>query len=624
MCGIAGCISRQQIDKTKFDRMVDVVEHRGPDDRGVYFDSCVALGHRRLSIIDLSTDGHQPFVYGQDYVCIFNGEIYNYIELREKLQKKGVNFKTKTDTEVLIASYVHWGEDCVSHFNGMWAFLIYDKKKNIVFGSRDRFGVKPFYYTQQEGKFLAVSEIKQIFEMLEGAPRANEECLLQYLIRGNRDYSEETMFRDIFQLVGGHNIIFDIQTDSYIVKKYYDFEDVGETEIGYKEACSNFRDSFINAVKLRLRSDVPLGCSLSGGLDSSAIVCVADGIYEHDKEKMHTVSSCFDDVRYDEREYIEEVLKQTDVISHNVFPQEQDLFQELDQMIWYMDEPFGSTTCFAAWNVNRCVKEQGIKVLLSGQGSDEQLAGYTPFYIVKFTSLLVQRKYKTFWHEWKRYKKTRACTEMHVSMKDVFKSSIASLFVPDHKRWLIKSIFYARHKNRLPFSNEQVRKALKSEPLCPVKNPRGYIAAHIKGELQSLLHNEDRQTMAFSIEERLPFLDYELLETIYAMPFDYKLRDGVTKAVLRDGLNGILPDKIKNRYSKLGYVTPEDQWINHNYEKYREELAYAAETLSKILDADRVLQWFDSKKGSIRREDFITWRIICAGHWARVFHVSFD
>lgn len=406
MCGIAGCISEGQVNRKKFDRMVDIVEHRGPDDRGVYFDGSVALGHRRLSIIDLSMDGHQPFAYGQDYIGVFNGEIYNYIELRETLIKEGVQFKTKTDTEVLLASYARWGEDCVSRFNGMWAFLIYDKKKNIVFGSRDRFGVKPFYYTKQEGMLLIASEIKQLFEMLEQRPRANEECLLQYLIRGNRDYSEETLFRDVFQLVGGHNIIFDIQTASYRVKKYYDFEDVKETDIGYKEACSNFHDRFINAVRLRLRSDVPLGCSLSGGLDSSAIVCTADRIYQQGKEKMHTVSSCFDDARYDEREYIEEVLNRTDVESHNVFPQEQDLFLELDKMIWHMDEPFGSTTCFAAWNVNRCVKENGIKVLLSGQGSDEQLAGYTPFYVVKFTALLAQRKYKEFWNEWKKYKDT--------------------------------------------------------------------------------------------------------------------------------------------------------------------------------------------------------------------------
>lgn len=624
MCGIAGCISKKQIDKKKFDRMVDIVEHRGPDDRGVYFDSAVALGHRRLSIIDLSMDGHQPFVYGQDYVCVFNGEIYNYIELREFLSKEGVCFKTETDTEVLVASYAYWGEGCVSHFNGMWAFLIYDKKKNIVFGSRDRFGVKPFYYTEQEGMFLIASEIKQLFEMLEYPPKANEECLLQYLIRGNHDYSEETMFRDIFQLMGGYNIIYDIQADSCLVKKYYDFETVKEADATYQKACDIFRDKFTNSVKLRLRADVTLGCSLSGGLDSSAIVCVADKVSKQNQKRMHTFSSCFDDARYDEREYIDEVLKRTSAIGHNVFPQERNLFQELDKMIWHMDEPFGSTSCFAAWNVNRAVKEQGVKVLLSGQGSDEQLAGYTSFYVVKFAELLAQKRYKEFWNEWKIYKNTRACTEMHVSMGNILKSSLVSILVPDNKRYLIKSIYYARRKNHIPFSSKQIRNALKNEKICPVKNARGYIAAYMKGEMRTLLHNEDRATMAYSIEERLPFLDYELVEKIYAMPFDYKLRNGVTKSVLRDGLAGILPDKIKNRYSKLGFVTPEDQWINQNYDKYREELSHAAEALSKILDVDKVLQWFDGKDGKVMRGDFMVWRIICAGHWVKVFHVSFD
>ena len=216
MCGIAVCLKSKGVaDHNKFEKMVDIIAHRGPDDRGTFYEGSLALGHRRLSIIDLSSDGHQPFIYQDNYVTVFNGEIYNYIELRAQLEKKGYRFRTKTDTEVLVAAYDCFGEKCVEYFNGMWSFVIYDRAKQILFCSRDRFGVKPFYYTRQECMFLAASEIKQFFEMLEKNPKANTDTLLQFIIRGNLDYSEQTMFRDIFQLPGGHNLIYDMERKKY-------------------------------------------------------------------------------------------------------------------------------------------------------------------------------------------------------------------------------------------------------------------------------------------------------------------------------------------------------------------------------------------------------------------------
>ena len=626
MCGFAGCVSKKGINREKFEKMVDIIEHRGPDDRGTYYDAEVALGHRRLAIIDLSEDGHQPFFYRQDYVVVFNGEIFNYLELRQSLIKKGFEFQTQTDTEVLAAAYVCWGQKCVHHFNGMWSFLIYDKRKNIIFGSRDRFGVKPFYYTHQEGMFLAASEIKQFFEMIGRQPVANKEALLQYLIRGNLDYSQDTLFADVYELLGGYNIIIDIATSKHRLVKYYDLVDIKETDEDYVSACRSFRQRFAESVKLRLRADVPLGYSLSGGLDSSAIVCMADKIIKSSgsQTEQHTISSCFEDKRYDEREYIDEVIKQTNVTVHKIFPQETDLFTDLDRLIWCLDAPAPSASSFAAWNVYRAARDNGLTVLINGQGSDEQLAGYTHFYMAKFSELLVKGKFRTFAREWKIYKEKRAVTEKHISMSEIFKSSFVSMFIPDRKRYLIKAVYCLTGKSKLPFARRDILKALKNEPVYPMRDTRGFLTAYIKNELRMQLHEEDRESMAFSVEARIPFLDYRLVECIYAMPFDYKLRNGVTKAVLRDSLKGVLPDKVRTRYSKLGFATPGDQWINNNYEKYRDELYSAAMELSDLVDVDRVMKWFESQKGQIKRGDNTAWRIICAGRWKKIFNVSLE
>lgn len=625
MCGIAVCLKeRGAIDHTRFERMVDIIAHRGPDDRGTFYENNLALGHRRLSIIDLSSDGHQPFCYQDKYVMVFNGEIYNYIELRESLKQKGYRFATKTDTEVLIAAYDCFGERCVEYFNGMWSFAIYDRGRNMLFCSRDRFGVKPFYYTEQEGMFLIASEIKQFFEILEHDPTANREALLQYIIRGNLDYSAETLFRDIYQLPGGYNLVYDIGKRTYEIRKYYDIKEIAEKDMPYQEACKEFRKKFRESVILRLRADVPTGYCLSGGLDSSAIVCMADQIIggRQNQEEQHTISSCFEDKRYDEQEYIDEVVRATSVISHKTFPQETNLFEDLDKLLWYMDEPFTSTSQYAQWSVFRAARECGMKVMLDGQGADEQLAGYTGFYIVMVADRIRKGQFGKLLKEWKIYKRNRAVTEQYISSYEILLPAIASLIVPRRCKYMLQMLFYCLFPNKQPFSKGQLRKVLKTELSYPVHNGRLYIAESVRNGLASLLRYEDRNSMAHSIESRVPFLDCNLAEAVYAMPFDYKLRNGITKSVLRDGLRGILPEKIRRRYSKLGFVTPEDQWINNNFEKYRAELQAAVNTLSAILEPDTIMKWFDVNEGKVRRSDFTPWRIICAGHWVKLFHVE--
>ena len=625
MCGICGVINRrEEIDRDKFERMVDIVTHRGPDDRGTYYDSGIALGHRRLAIIDLSKEGHQPFLYKDQYVMVFNGEIYNYKELRKELEAKGYCFATKTDTEVLIAMYDCYGKECVHRLNGMWAFAIYDKKRNNVFCSRDRFGIKPFYYSYDKGEFLFGSEIKQILGMWNNKTvYANNQRLLEFLVFGDLDYTEETLFANIMQLRGGHNLLFDMETEKFEIECYYDLSKQKWNKHSYDASCKEFRKLFEKSIRYRLQADVPVGYCLSGGLDSSSIVCMADHIISKGKKEIdqYSVSSCFEDKEYDEQEYIDEVVKSTSVHSYKVFPDQRELFDELDKNIWHMDEPFGSMSGFAQWSVFKKAKEKGLTVMLDGQGADEQLAGYTGFYSVAFTYYLRKFRLIRFVREVYCYCKYRAGTERYVSVADVLINAVVSAYMPNRlKLYLKRKIGYGF--NDLPFSREVIEKVAGERMLFQVSSPTKYSVDMMKCSMSALLHYEDRNSMAHSIESRVPFLDYKLAESVYTMPIQYKIRDGVTKAVLRDGLRGILPDKIRKRISKLGFVTPEDKWINTNYEMFRAELKDASQSLSGLIDDKLIMDWFDSCKGKMARGNFLAWRIICTGHWMRIFHVS--
>ena len=285
-----------------------------------------------------------------------------------------------------------------------------------------------------------------------------------------------------------------------------------------------------------------------------------------------------------------------------------------------MDEPFGSTSIYAQWNVFREAKRNGLTVMLDGQGADEQLAGYSPFYGVVFADLLKKFRFMAFAKEFSAYKKLRASTEKHVNSLNIMLAAIAAAYLPQ-KLYSIMSNNYWKSLN-IPFTEEQLKLVRQDRNIYPMENSKKYVLDSMTCGMQALLHFEDRDSMAFSIESRVPFLDYQLVEKIYEMPFEHKIRKGITKAVLRDALDGILPDKIKNRYSKLGFVTPEDKWINENYDFYRKELEKSCDALSPLLDKKMVMEWFDKNKGKVARGNFMVWRIICAGRWAKIFKVE--
>lgn len=625
MCGIAGYYGKSQVNKDKFDEMVDIISHRGPDDRGVFFDGNLALGHRRLSIIDLSEAGHQPYSYKDRYVITYNGEIYNYKELKEELLNKGYSFASETDTEVLIACYDAYGKSCVEKFNGMWAFAIYDKEKKELFISRDRLGVKPLYYYKDDEKFLFASEIKQILCMLNKGQKVNKKRLLEYMVRGYSDFTEETMIENIFQLRGGCNLYFDLSKQNFSIERYYDLRKFKKNNRSFDEAKKSFKEDFFNSVNLRLRSDVPLGYCLSGGLDSSAIVCAADKIIKDRNidTKQKSISSCFHDKRYDEQEYIDEVLKNTDVEGVKIFPSGDNLLSELDKVIWHMDEPFSSTSQYAQWNVFKGAKENGLTVMLDGQGADEQLAGYTGFYSLIFAEYLRRFKFISFARELKAYKKLRASTEQYVKSYKIIVEAVISAYLPRYIQKLGKlKLFYLRRKS--PFEANDIKDVIMGLDLYKANDSRAYILDNIDCNLAMLLRFEDRNSMAFSIESRVPFLDFELVKTMFEMPIEYKINNGITKRIMREALEGVLPEKIAKRYSKLGFVTPEDQWINEHPEIYRNELIEAVKYLSPILNLDKVLDWYDSVSGKVERMDYTAFRIICAGRWVKIFDLKVE
>lgn len=626
MCGIAVCVSENsEIDKKRFEAMTDVVAHRGPDDRGFYYDNGLAMGHRRLSIIDLSNDGHQPFEKVDGYVITFNGEIYNYIELREELKKSGFEFLTKTDTEVIVQAYKKWGADCVSHFNGMWAFVIYDKKKNVLFCSRDRFGVKPFYYTEQEGLFLVASEIKQFFEVLEKKPYADLERLTRYIIRGDLSAPPYTLFKDVYQLEPGTNLIYNIQSSSFSKNRYYYLNEELDKSLSYSEACNLFRETFTESVKLRLRSDVQVGYFLSGGLDSSSIVCTADRLQrsstQNERYEQHTITSCYGDKRYDEQEYVDSVVEVTDVNVHKVYPDNKDIWENVNKILWHMDEPVFSASGLSQWSVCSEAAKQGLTVVLDGQGSDEQLAGYNDFYTVLYIDLLKKGKIRELKNEIKAYIGTKGSEVDRLSCWSVVMSAIKDWLTPACMDRNIKRIYYY-YVARLPFKRKIINSVFKDIEIYPRRNPQKFINKYMNDELINILHNLDRKTMAFSLEARDPFLDYKFVEEVSKMPLTFKIRNGWTKAVLRDGMNGIIPEKVQWRKSKLAFVAPVEKWINENRVLYGEELEKSLNQLSGLFDINRVIGWYFKRKTLSLRECNLVWRIIITGRWIKMFGID--
>jgi asparagine synthase (glutamine-hydrolysing) len=598
MCGIVGIVNLEgdRIDANMLAKMTSLLAWRGPDDEGYLIGnldngtyitasgedtSAVVLetnhlycpkinltqlqnntfnlgfGHRRLSIIDLSAAGHQPMCDETGTVwIIYNGEIYNYIEIRAMLESKGHLFRTRTDVEVIIKAYIEWGEGCLNKFNGMWSFCIWDTRKNELFCSRDRFGVKPLYYYYDDKLFAFSSEIKSL--LATGiAVRPNDGLIYDFLRSGLLDHTDETFYLGIKKLPQSHYLKLS-HTGGLSLTRYWDIDisdeiKSAESDITY---ANKFREVFYDAVRIRLRSDVPIGSCLSGGLDSSSIVIAANQLMfpqgnKSASEKQKTFSACYDIVKYDERKYIELVIRNTNAERNYVFPSAAGFTRELDDLIYHQEEPFISSSLYAQWCVMGAARDCNVPVLLDGQGSDEQLAGYLEFYLGYIRHLFSSRRYADMARE----------AVMYLSSPAILSHFSDRLY----QRPLYTYISGVPYND--DFLSDRLQAKYGHEPSnTPVA---GSIGQQIKtnifsNNLPALLRYEDKSSMAFSIETRLPFLDYRLVELIASLPIEQKLRNGWTKYVLRNAMRDVLPRPISLRKSKLGFATPEEPWFSRD------------------------------------------------------------
>ena len=625
MCGIAGIIGRAALpEKAEMQAMLDCIRHRGPDGEGAFAEGNVLLGHRRLAIIDLSDDGVQPMTYAGRYTIVYNGEIYNYIELREELKALGMRFSTATDTEVVLAAYAAWGEKCLTRFNGMWAFALYDREAQTIFCARDRFGVKPFYYYDGPDAFRFGSEIKQLLPYLPHPIKADRGTLSAYLCTGELDYSERTMFRDVKQLPGGHTLCYSLWTGAFTAARWYDLADAPAQESTYEEAKDAFARLFRRAVELRLRADVPVGSTLSGGMDSSAIVCQTHEILEARAPgtPQQTISSCFVDKKFDEQLYIDAVTAHTGVAAHKVYPPIRMDAALLDKMLWHMDEPAAS---MGSWTVYEEAARLGLTVILVGEGADEYLAGYSPAFEALFVQLFMRGKWRAMLREMRAYGEARAASDRK-SVTHMFVMTMADVLLPSALRDRARVSRRAYVPGRL-LTRAAIRdpEAVRVRDFFNGRRPEEMTQALLTREMTRILHCLDRSSMAFSVETRAPFLDVALLERCYGMPLTYLIHNGVSKRVMRDALRPIMPEKVTGRHGKMGFVSPEFQWFHQDPDAVTAELRRACEKLPGIVDADGVLAWCAQHRDAQPQMDVaeqLISRIFLTSRWMDVFAAS--
>lgn len=618
MCGIAGLIDKRGKDvlENTIKQMTDQLIHRGPDSEGQYVWNQVGLGHRRLSIIELSEAGVQPMISGdEDYVIVFNGEIYNYIEIREQLRKQGATFQSQTDTEVIMEAYRYWGEDCVTHFNGMWAFALLDRKKNVIFASRDRMGVKPFCYFDTEEYFCFASEPKAILEIFPKERQMDETAVWRLVTNGHSDVDERTYYKNIKQLRPAHNMIIDLNTYQIKIRKYWDIEPdkFYEKWIKGKNPVKAFRALMQDAVKVRLRSDAKLGTSLSGGLDSSAIVGIMNKKWNCN---VHTFSSIYEDEECNEKEYIDEVNQYNQTSAYSIYPdKEEQKIEVYKRIAYHHDGPNASASLFSGYCVYKKAGKE-VKVLIDGQGADELLAGYLPYNEYLFDLMekggIINR--------------VRAIQTVAI-LKQLNHRNVE--IATDVLKWCLgkKTAMKYVVKKTEPY---KWNRALFSENfLKQVENKKEEVPEQIKGHLNkklyqsltyeslpNILHNVDSNSMTFSVEVRCPFLDYRIVEFSIALDARYKLRRQWTKWIMRKALKDYLPKKVLYRTNKMGFPAPFARWIKEDKSGELLELLTSLDK-RKIFADGVIMEYYRQHMEEQMNRSFILYRFVSLELWIR-------
>lgn len=582
MCGIFGIwnLDGRPIDLRAVKLANDAIRHRGPDDEGYLLvntrtaaaiscagpdtdyrltlpdleqfksdHSDLAFGFRRLAILDLSPGGHQPMSsHDGRFWIIFNGEIYNYQELRTQLAEYGHNFKTTSDTEVILAAYQQWGDSCVEHFNGMFALAIWDTAAKKIFIARDRFGEKPFHYVYIPDRLFAfASEMKALWAAGAAGREIHEETLALFTQYGQVEIGEQTIYKEILRLPQAHCLTLSA-SGRLQKRRYWDIDPRVRIEGWHDERyAEQFREHLVSSVRLRLRADVPVGSSLSGGLDSSTVVSVINRLLP-ESAVQKTFSARFKDPSRDEGKWMDLVTKSNRVERHDVWPNSEKFFEELSDVFWHQEEPFTSASVYAQWSVMRLARQNGVTVLLDGQGADEMLAGYHSYFNEVTDDLLNALNLRGYL-KWRR-----DCFALHGVTPGGFRRVLSHKTPEGLKRLLKKGL------GSLP----------EVEPATPVY-PREFSKVSslrkilwwntTREGLVELLRYADRNSMAHSREVRLPFLDHHLVEFVFKVPERLLLRDGWTKWIIREAFRDFVPAEISNRIDKLGYMPPQEQWL---------------------------------------------------------------
>lgn len=580
MCGIAGILTSTPDDRTEVlvRKMVAAAAHRGPDDEGlVLFPAAgpsrdrrlgpdpgpwkAALGHRRLSIIDLSPAGHQPMSDPSGrYWIVFNGEVYNYLEIRRGLHERGVTFRSDTDTEVVLQAYLTWGADALGRCNGMWAFAIYDTHEDALFCARDRFGVKPFYYASAPGRFAFASEIKQLLVLPWVERRANRALLADFFLWGLETHTNDTFFEGISALPAAHWARIeqrDVEQGRIEPTRYWS-PPADSAPLDPAEGVARFREVLKDAVRLRLRSDVPVGVTLSGGLDSSTVVCLAGEVRHGDaREPFQAFHVEYGGEGYTERRFAETAARRAGAEMVVLRPQAATLASDWAAFLWHMEQPVNGLSYFSNYQIYKLICAHRVPVILCGQGGDELLLGYERYRTYDLLFRLRQwawgRAMRAMW-----LARRRGNLPVHTQLAYGIYFSLPSARAARRRR-LTRPFLRREFYGQFAHADEHLRREAVHENRRSLQE-----SEFLAYQLPHLLHHEDRMSMAHAIETRLPFLDYRLFELVLSLPDGLLIQNGWSKALLRRAMEGVLPEEIRWRTDKMGYETPTGALLRAN------------------------------------------------------------
>lgn len=620
MCGIAGAFAKRPAGQAPDIRAaLRAMEKRGPDDSGseafTVPGGSIALGHTRLSIIDLSSAGHQPMhdVDGR-YAIVFNGEIYNYVELREQLSVAGVCFRTQTDTEVLLAAWAHWGVHALKRFVGMFAFGLLDRQDNTLTCVRDPFGIKPLYYTQEAGNFIFASELQAVKALKSERPRLDWQRAYDYLRNGDYDSNGSSFVDGVNHLPAGHLIRLDLASGALRLERWWEPQVHPVSMLSFPDAAQVLREQFLASVRLHLRSDVKLGAALSGGVDSSAIVCAMRHL--EPEAPIHTFSFVARGSELSEERWIDKVNEHAGATGHKVEISPDELARDLDDMIAAQGEPFGSTSIYAQYRVFQLARQQGVTVTLDGQGADELLAGYDGYPGQRVRSLLDQNRYLEalqFLRQWARWPgrslpggfKAVAAQCVDGALHDWLRQANSGSLGP---AWLNTGL--------LREAGVQMRFPDRTSPYAaPGRRVIADLAkALTQAGLPALLRHGDRNSMRFSVESRVPFLTADLVDFSLKLPEHYLISGaGETKSLLRAAMRGIVPDEVLDRRDKIGFATPERSWLFQMAPLVRQWLR--EDTRLPFLNQALMLREFDAIVAGRRPFSWQVWRWVNFVRW---------